>query len=139
MKSVIYNSNLKKNSIYIKGILFGSIICITVIIVLLTISAFAITQLGNISTDVINIVIFAINAIGVFCGSFIALRIIKSKGIIFGAIVGGILFALIFIAGLISSTETLSVNTPIKLIISVIFGIAGGILGVNKKEKYKIN
>ena len=139
MKSVIYNTNLKKNSIYIKGILFGSIICISVIIVLLMISAFAITQLGNVQTDIINIVVNVINGIGVFCGSFIALRIIKSKGIVFGAIIGGILFVLIFIAGLISSTETLSINIPIKLIVSVIFGIIGGILAVNKKEKYKIN
>lgn len=139
MKSVIYNNNLKQNSIYIKGILFGSIICITVIIVLLMISAFAITQIGNVPTDVINIVVNTINGIGVFCGSFIALRIIKSKGIIFGVTIGGILFALILIAGLISSTETLSINTPIKLVVSVICGGIGGVLGVNRKEKFKIN
>ena len=139
MKSIIYNSKFKNNSLYIKGILVGAIICITVIIMLLMLCAFFITQLGSIPTDAINIVVSAINGIGVFCGSFIALRIIKFKGIIFGAILGLIFFVLIFIAGLISSTETISLNTLIKLIVCVICGGIGGILGVNRKEKYKIN
>ncbi len=139
MKSIIYNNNLKNNSIYIKGILFGVIICMAVIILLLMLGAFVITQLGNVPTDAINIIVTAINGIGVFCGSFVALRIIKSKGLIFGTAVGLVLFILIFIAGLISSTETLSINTLIKLIVSVICGGIGGILGVNKKAKYKLN
>lgn len=131
MKSVIYKSNLKNNYIYIKGILLGIIACTGVIMLLLTISAFVLAQTGNIPLDIVNIIVAVIEGLGVFCGSFIALKVIKTKGIIWGAVLGLILFTIIFIAGLISSSATIGIFTLIKLIVAIICGAIGGITSVN--------
>lgn len=137
MKSVVSNNILKNKTTYIKGLIFGAIISCLTITVLLIILSFVLTQTGNVPTDILNIIIFILDGIGVFCGSYIALRIIKSGGLVWGVISGFVLFLIIFIAGLVSSTETLSVNTFFKLLISVICGALGGVIGVNKKKKVK--
>lgn len=137
MKSVVSDNILKNKSLYIRGLLLGAIISCLVITVLLIITSFVLTQTGNVPTDILNIIIYVLDGIGVFCGSYIALRIIKAGGLAWGIISGFVLFLIIFIAGLISSTETLSASTFFKLLISVICGALGGIIGVNKKKKVK--
>ncbi len=131
MKSVIYKSNLKNNYVYIKGMLLGIISCTGVIMLLLAICAFVLAQTGNIPLDIVNIIVAVIEGLGVFCGSFIALKIIKTKGIIWGTVLGLILFTIIFIAGLISSSATIGIFTLIKLIVAIICGAIGGITSVN--------
>lgn len=138
MKPVISNKGLKSNSTYIKGILFGIISASVTIIILLLISAFALTQAGNIPAKQLNIIMLCIDGVGIFFGSYLSLRVIKAKGLMWGCINGLIIFFVIFIAGLMSSTDTIGINTLLKLIISVVCGGLGGIIGVNKRNKVKI-
>lgn len=137
MKSVVSSNILKNRSLYIKGLLIGAIISCLVITVLLIVTSFVLAQTGNVPTDILNVIIFVLDGIGVFCGSYIALRIIKAGGLAWGIISGFIFFLIILIAGFISSTETLSSNTFFKLLISVICGALGGVFGVNKKKKVR--
>lgn len=137
MKPAMIQKGIKGKSAYIKGILTGIITGSLTIVLLLLIVSFVITSLGNIPTEQINIVVLCIEAMGVFAGSYFALRIIKSGGMLWGAVNGCIIFLIIMIAGLMSSTDTISTNTLFKLIISVICGILGGIIAVNKKKKVR--
>ena len=137
MKPVIRNNGLKNNSTYIKGVLFGIISASVTIIILLLMSAFALTQAGNIPAKQLNIIMLCTDGVGIFFGSYLSLRVIKAKGLMWGCINGLIIFFVIFIAGLMSSTDTIGINTLLKLIISVVCGGLGGIIGVNKRNKVK--
>lgn len=75
-------------------------------------------------------------ALGAFFNAFYLASKKKSKGYLYGLIVGGITFLLITVIGLIMG-NSITVNTLFHLIIIMLSSIIGGILGVNKKgEKY---
>lgn len=58
----------------------------------------------------------------------------KRKGYLYGAIVGGITFIIITLVGLVLNEGGVTVNTLFHFIIILLSAIAGGILGVNKRE-----
>lgn len=138
MKSVISNNVISNKTSVVKGILLGTVVGVLGIVVLLLITGIVLTQSGNIPTDFLNIVMLCIGAIGVFISSYIALRIIRSGGLLWGCANGLFMFIIIFTAGLISSTDTLSSFTFLKLAVFVLCGGLGGIISVNKRNKLKI-
>lgn len=88
----------------------------------------------NISEQVINPVIMVITALCILMGSSIGNIKIKKNGILNGALVGGIyIFTLYIISSLLNWEFGLNIQSLIMIAIGIIFGILGGIIGVNKK------
>lgn len=88
----------------------------------------------NISEQVINPVIMVITALCILIGSSIGNIKIKKNGILNGALVGGIyIFTLYIISSLLNWEFGLNIQSLIMIAIGIIFGILGGIIGVNKK------
>lgn len=116
----------------IKNILTGVGISLISTLILLTIFSIILTY-TNIQENVINPVIMIITAISILIGSSIVNIKIKKNGLINGALIGSIYIIVIY---LISSTLnwkfTLNTQSVIMIVISVIFGILGGIIGVNR-------
>lgn len=77
------------------------------------------------------------DAFGVFVGGYIAAAMHKSRGLILGLIVGVLMFVVIFAVGL-SSGEPVGMITLLRLAVLIVFGMLGGIKGVNKREKIRI-
>ena len=80
----------------------------------------------------------AADAVGIFVGAYIAASAAKSRGLVTGLICAGAVFILMLIAGFITDGGTLSIITPLKLIVLLVFGALGGIKGVNKKDRIRI-
>ena len=59
------------------------------------------------------------------------------NGIIIGSVTGFIMFLILFLSGISDIKDGLSIITLLKLVVTIVPGILGGILGVNKKEKIK--
>lgn len=70
-------------------------------------------------------------AAGAFFGGFTAARIAKSRGILFGAICGLILYLLIMAAGFAVLRDIRGTYALVKLALMVVCASVGGILGVN--------
>lgn len=88
----------------------------------------------NIPESTINPVIIVIVAISILIGSSIANLKIKKNGLVNGAIVGGLYMLIIYLISSILNWEFgLDLQSIIFILIGVIFGILGGIIGVNKK------
>lgn len=72
---------------------------------------------------------------GSFFGGWIAARIRRSQGMIYGAVTGFIFFLLLWATGAILHQTGFGTLLLIKLLLSIGFGCLGGIAGVNVKRK----
>lgn len=109
-----------------------------VVILLLSLILCAILTFGiSIPYPIMPYVLLIADAIGVFTGAYIAAAINKSQGFLLGIIIGFLSFVIVFVVGL-SSGETISILTGLRLFVLLLFGFFGGIKGVNKKERIHI-
>ena len=117
----------------ITNILKGVGISIAFTLILLLIFS-AILTYTNVSEEWIQPVIIVLTSISILIGSSIGSLKLRKNGIINGAAVGLIYFIIIY---LISSTisKNFAINTQmiITILSGTVFGIVGGIIGVNKK------
>ncbi len=117
----------------IKNIFKGIGISMTFTFVCLLIFSILLTY-TNISENTITPVILVVTGISILIGSSIGNTKIKKNGILNGAFIGG---GYILILYLISSTLNVRFNLNLQSIImiavGVVFGILGGIIGVNRK------
>lgn len=88
----------------------------------------------NIQENVINPVIMIITAISILMGSSIGNMKIRKNGLLNGAIIGAAYIIIIYlISSILNWKFSLNIESIIMITISIIFGILGGIIGVNKK------
>ncbi|MCI8412065.1 MAG: TIGR04086 family membrane protein [Clostridia bacterium] len=118
----------------IKNIAIGiGIAFITTFIFLLIFSA--ILTYSNISENMINPTIIVITAISILIGSSIVNMKIKKNGLINGGIIGGLYILTIYlISSLLNWKFALNTQSIIMIIVGIVFGILGGIIGVNQKR-----
>ena len=116
----------------IKNILKGVVISLISTVILLIIFSVILTY-TNIQENVINPVIMIITAISILIGSSLVNIKIKKNGFINGGIIGAIYIIVIYlISSILNWKFALNVQSIIMIAISIIFGILGGIIGVNK-------
>ena len=106
-----------------------------VLFVLLSITSAVMASTGILNNTLLEIMLTVICGISAFISGIVSSKIIKVKGLVNGLISGMLFFVIIFSAGLIMMDGTITLFTFLKLIVSVIFGMIGGVLGLNKKEK----
>ena len=105
---------------------------ITTIILLLIFSI--IFTYSNIEEKVISPVIMIITSISILIGSSIVNIKIKKNGLLNGAIIGISYIIIIYlISSILNWKFTLNMQSIIMVATAIIFGILGGILGVNKR------
>ena len=88
----------------------------------------------NIQENVINPVIMIITAISILIGSSLGNIKIRKNGLINGGIIGAIYIIIIYlISSILNWRFSLNIQSVIMIITAVVFGILGGIIGVNRK------
>lgn len=126
------NLQIKENKTSINIIKGVGIALITTVILLMIFSI--ILTYTKIQENTINPVIIIITSISILIGSSIGNRKEKRNGIINGGLVGGIYIIVIYIISSILNWKfSLNLQSIIMIALGIIFGIFGGIIGVNKK------
>ena len=126
------NMQINENNSII-NILKGVGISLITTVILLIIFSIILTY-TNIQESVINPVIMIITAISILIGSSLGNIKIRKNGLINGGLIGAIYIILIYlISSILNWKFSLNVQSIVMITISVIFGILGGIIGVNKK------
>ena len=117
-----------KNVFYIiKGLI---ITLIDTFILLLILSSLLVYT--NLSENIINPTIIIITAVSILLGSSIANIKIKNKGIINGGIIGAIyMISIYLISSIMNQNFSLTLYSSIMIVTGVVFGMLGGIIGVN--------
>lgn len=88
----------------------------------------------NISEQVINPVTIVITGISILIGSSIGNIKIKKNGLINGALVGLFYMVIIYlVSSILNWNFSFNLYSIIFIVVGVIFGMLGGIIGVNRK------
>ena len=117
----------------IKNIMKGTGIALITTVLLLLIFSIILTY-TNIQESTINPVIMIITAISILIGSSLGNIKIKKNGLINGGLIGGIYIITIYlISSILNWKFSLNIQSVIMIITAIVFGIFGGIIGVNKK------
>ena len=124
---------MESGNLRIKNIFKGVIISFISTAILLLIFSIILTY-TNVSENTMNPVIIIITAISILIGSSIGNLKIKKNGILNGAIIGGVYMITIYlISSILKQDYGLNFYSFLFITIGLIFGIIGGIIGVNKK------
>lgn len=117
----------------LKGIAKGVLISFCTTIIACLIFAVILTY-TNISENTITPVIIMITAISIFIGSTVGNAKIQKNGLVNGACVGLIyILAIYLVSSILNGHFTLNIASIIMIVLSIVFGILGGIIAVNKK------
>ena len=123
-----YEKNNIINSI-IKGVSISFVL--TIILIFIYSSILTYTEINE---KTMQPVLVIITAISILVGSSISSIKIQHNGILNGGIVSIIYLGLLYLlSSIITSNFQINISTMIIIGIGFIFGIIGGILGVNKK------
>lgn len=123
--------NISNNNL--KGVIKGVAISYIFTIVMCLIYAIVLTY-TNVQENTIPPVIIVITAISIFIGSTIGNYKIQKNGLLNGALVGLIYIVTIYlISSMLNGYFTLNIASVIMIALSIIFGILGGIIAVNRK------
>lgn len=125
------NSNNKNFINILKGLGIAFIITFIFLLILSIVLTYT-----NVSENIINPTIIIITALSILIGSTISNIKIKKNGLINGAIIGGVYIILLYLFSSIFRMEfSLTLQSVIMMITGAIFGILGGIMGVNVSSK----
>ncbi len=123
--------NISNNNL--KGVIKGVVISYIFTIVMCLIYAIVLTY-TNVQENTIPPVIIVITAISIFIGSTIGNYKIQKNGLLNGALVGLIYIVTIYlISSILNGYFTLNIASVIMIVLSILFGILGGIIAVNRK------
>lgn len=121
------DSNLLAN--IAKGTLISLISTVIMLLIFSLILAFT-----NVQENTINPVIMIVTAISILICSSIANIKIRKNGLINGALIGACYILTIYlISSILNWKFSLNLQSIIMIVIAIIFGILGGIIGVNRK------
>ena len=127
-----------ENKAAVKGVIIGILASAALTALLSVCAALILGFVNGVPYDLIDYIMAAISGASVLFGSYIASAVAKSRGLIIGALCGAVMFLLQLAVGMGVNGGDLSILTAIKAAVMLIAGIAGGIKGVNRKEKLRI-
>ncbi|WP_101697836.1 TIGR04086 family membrane protein [Clostridium minihomine] len=121
----------------LRPVVFGAVAGAAICMILLLILSLILVAAKQIPQSVLQPITVLIAAVSAFFAGYIAARISKERGMVYGAGASLLLFLLVFLAGLAVTKESVSAYMLTKGLIMVLTGTIAGILSVNKKSKRK--
>ena len=124
--------------LFVKSVVIGVFAAVASIAAMLCIICVILLTAGSLPYEYLSYIMLAVDAVGVLLGSYLSARIAGKNGLIVGLSTAVIVLISMLIAGFSAANETLSFITLLRIIIVLIAGAAGGIKGVNRKQKIHI-
>ena len=137
-------SDFRRNSIgsrewfvYTKSVIIGAVCGMCVCALLLCAASGVIVKAGTLPSDYLPIITIVIGALGAFSGGYISVAILRKRGLLTGALAGGLMFLSVLITSLVSGSRDDVTGTLIKCGVYVLAGSIGGVTRVNKRQKVR--
>lgn len=133
-----YDKSTSKGNNFIeamKAILLGSVVGAVVCAVFLVLFAFLFVAVKSVPQSMVQIIAIICAAIGAAVAGYASIRIYKSKGLLYGAAAGLLLFVVLTVIAFIVSRDKFTYITFIRLLVMLFSGALGGVLGVNQKRR----
>jgi putative membrane protein (TIGR04086 family) len=119
---------------YIYSFLFTTVLASVICAVLLAIISILALKV-DIPLASLPFIMNAVAGISVFSGVFFTARKVRNRGFFLGLCTGILFFTVMLLVSAFSEPMGVGISALIKLAVCLIFGILGGVLGVNSKEK----
>ena len=119
----------------LKSILFGATVGATICAGFLFLFAFLFVAVKSIPQYFIQAIAIFCAAVGAFVSGYISVKIYRSKGLIYGALAGVLLFFMLTVISFIVSRDKFTYITLIRFLAMIFSGAFGGVLAVNKKRR----
>lgn len=113
------------------GLLAGAIVCTAFLFAF----AFVFVKMKSVPFSMINTLAIICESLGAFVSGYIAVKIHKKNGLIYGAAAGISLFLILTIVGFVVSRDKFTYITLIKFLFLTLMGAVGGVLSVNKRSR----
>lgn len=126
------------NQKIVKSLAIGIFSSIILIVLLTCLFGLMLKMMSGIPYSIIDYVTVGIEGFSVLIGAYIACAVTKSKGLLIGALCGGITLLLTFACGLSIADNDIGILTVIRSAVLLLCGIIGGVAGVNRKDKVRI-
>ena len=126
------------NQRFFKSILTGILSSVVITLILTCLFGLILKMTSGVPYGIIDYVMIGIEGVGVLFGAYIAGVIAKGKGLIIGAVCGGLSLLILLGCGMSVIQNDIGILTLIRSAVVLICGIIGGIAGVNRKEKVRI-
>lgn len=127
-----------ENQKFLRSLAVAILSSILLIVILTCLFALMLKMMSGIPSGVTDYVMIGIEGFSVLIGAYIACVISKNKGLMTGAICGGVILLITFACGLSIAENDIGILTLIRSFVLLLCGVIGGIAGVNRKEKVKI-
>lgn len=121
-----------KSGLSLKPVIFGVLAGIFCCFVMISLVCFLFLKSKNLPEEFFEYLSLIILAVSSFISGFAAGFTAKSQGLVYGFFCGIFLFILFVVGSLAVSSEGVSYLSALKGGLTVVFSLAGGILGVNK-------
>lgn len=129
-KSKTQNTSVK--GLVIKTLL-GSLVSVVVFFILTLLAAFVLWK-NDSDISLYNFVICIIGAFAGFAGGFVAVRPVRKRGMVFGALSALIPCVIVMTASVLLSKSGIAVVGWIFLAVYILFSALGGIIAANKRK-----
>lgn len=120
-----------------KVILIFSGIALALCAAILAIAALVVSKTGNIPVSTSPLITTLMCCVSVFCGAYLASRVIRENGIVTGLLVAAVFSLVLVSAALIIDPASMGLAAIWKILAIVLSGATAGILAVNRQEKVK--
>ena len=104
------------------------------VFIILVIFICSLLNLIGVNSTVTNLLIFIFNLLAFFILGFKNGQKVPSKGYIAGAKMSGLFILLLIVINLFTAKNFFNIATIIYYIVLILAGIAGSMMGINKKE-----
>lgn len=119
---------------YLRPIIVGTFSGTVICAILLIATALLLTSLGKLPQSIIPMITIAISGLSALLGGFLSAKFSKSRGLLFGACTGFLLFSLEFLAGFSVLGGEAAPSVLTKCAVMVLAGAIGGLLAVMRQK-----
>ncbi len=88
----------------------------------------------DLSEELLGYISLALIGLTCYLSAYFSTQRIRTKGLIQGLLCGVLIFLIVLILSVLTGKLSLSEQLPIKAIICIAFGIAGGVKGINTRH-----
>jgi len=135
MNSRVSVNKCKSCNSFIKPLGIGTIFGAAAILLIILIVSVIFTIIKSFADNLAVPFAILAAALGAFIGGFIAAKILKCRGLFVGMGVGLLLFAVVWLIGLICGSRLFTTAILAQLILMVLSGALGGFWSVNARRK----
>ena len=130
MKGDLIKINSRNVGLIFKGV--GVAFVVSILLMLVYAGVLVYTSVSEVTID---FVIIGITGISIMIGSILVNVKMNKNGLINGGLIGFIYILIMYLlSSMVSNNYTLNKSSIIMIIVSIVLGMLGGIIGINKKQ-----